>query len=573
MKRWLRALFEGRPTWMNALMVFCGFMAFVYVPWDFLIKPVAGDEEVWLGLRFTGWGAKLSEPFHWAIYAAGWYGFRNMKAWMWPWAAVYAGQVALGMLLWNFIYVGGFGGVVARPRFVRAVRGADVRALAGGRPVRRCARAAARALRRLGAGDGRVGGDRRGVRARVRARGPLGGADGAPRDRLRELAAELEKTYHVATRVVAADLADAAGPERVADAVADLEIAVLVNNAGFGASGRFEKLAGRAPARDGAAQLRGAGAARRSRLLPGMRARGRGAVVITGSVAGRQGLPLHGVYSATRPSTCCSANRSGRRARGPGHRRARARAGLDGDRVPAGGGRDAAPGRIGGGGGGGRARRARPTPHRGLGLVQLAARERRAAPRAAPPRHQRRRRADGRADAGAPPLTPPARKRKAAGRPARPQSGRAARRSRAKLQQNWLVKSDPETYGWDELVKDGGTRWDGVRNAEARNSLAAMRPGDLALFYHSGADKAVVGIAKVESAAYPEPGCRRSALARRRSRAARRSSRARSRSRRSRRERSLAKLKLVTHSRLSVMPIDAPAFERILALARSQPKR
>ena len=112
MRDWLRVLFDGRPWWMNVLMVFCGYMAFVYVPWDLLIKPVAGDEEVWFGIRFHGWGAKLTEPLHWAIYAAGWYGFRNMKGWMWPWAAVYAGQVALGMLLWNFIYVGGLGGAL-----------------------------------------------------------------------------------------------------------------------------------------------------------------------------------------------------------------------------------------------------------------------------------------------------------------------------------------------------------------------------------------------------------------------------------------------------------------------------
>ena len=70
----------------------------------------------------------------------------------------------------------------------------------------------------------------------------------------------------------------------------------------------------------------------------------------------------------------------------------------------------------------------------------------------------------------------------------------------------WLVKSDPDTYGWDELVKEGVTRWDGVRNAQARSSLAAMRPGERVLFYHSGADKAVVGLARVTKAAYPEPG-------------------------------------------------------------------
>ena len=83
----------------------------------------------------------------------------------------------------------------------------------------------------------------------------------------------------------------------------------------------------------------------------------------------------------------------------------------------------------------------------------------------------------------------------------------------------WLVKSDPDTYGWDDLVKDGDTRWDGVRNAEARNHLAAMRAGERVLFYHSGADKAVVGIARVTQGRLPGARRRRSALARRRSRA------------------------------------------------------
>jgi predicted RNA-binding protein with PUA-like domain len=134
------------------------------------------------------------------------------------------------------------------------------------------------------------------------------------------------------------------------------------------------------------------------------------------------------------------------------------------------------------------------------------------------------------------------------------------------------VKSDPDTYGWDDFVKDGGTRWDGVRNAEARLALAAMQPGDLALFYHSGADKAVVGLATVKSAAYPEPGSEdprwlavdlapQASLARPVALAEIKA------------QRSLANLKLVTHSRLSVMPVAAPAFERILALSRSTPKR
>ena len=68
----------------------------------------------------------------------------------------------------------------------------------------------------------------------------------------------------------------------------------------------------------------------------------------------------------------------------------------------------------------------------------------------------------------------------------------------------WLAKSDPETYGWTDLLKDGKTSWDGVRNFKARNYLRGMKPGDLVLFYHSGAEKSVVGAMKVLSAAYPD---------------------------------------------------------------------
>lgn len=61
----------------------------------------------------------------------------------------------------------------------------------------------------------------------------------------------------------------------------------------------------------------------------------------------------------------------------------------------------------------------------------------------------------------------------------------------------WLLKSEPESYGWADLVRDGGTEWDGVRNAAAAGHLRAMRAGDLALIYHSGADKAAVGVARI----------------------------------------------------------------------------
>ncbi|ARS37612.1 EVE domain-containing protein [Pontibacter actiniarum] len=71
--------------------------------------------------------------------------------------------------------------------------------------------------------------------------------------------------------------------------------------------------------------------------------------------------------------------------------------------------------------------------------------------------------------------------------------------------QHWLVKSEPEAYSWARLVKEGRTMWDGVRNYQARNNMQQMQPGDLVLFYHSVSEKAIVGIAKVDKAAYPDP--------------------------------------------------------------------
>ena len=70
---------------------------------------------------------------------------------------------------------------------------------------------------------------------------------------------------------------------------------------------------------------------------------------------------------------------------------------------------------------------------------------------------------------------------------------------------HWLVKSEPEAYSWAMFVKDGRTAWTGVRNYTARNNLRAMRKADLVAFYHSVTDKQVVGIAKVEKEAYPDP--------------------------------------------------------------------
>ena len=70
---------------------------------------------------------------------------------------------------------------------------------------------------------------------------------------------------------------------------------------------------------------------------------------------------------------------------------------------------------------------------------------------------------------------------------------------------NWLVKEEPTHYGWDAFVKDEKAAWSGVRNALAQRHLRAMKKGDRVFYYHTGDEKAVVGIAKALSAAYPDP--------------------------------------------------------------------
>jgi predicted RNA-binding protein with PUA-like domain len=69
----------------------------------------------------------------------------------------------------------------------------------------------------------------------------------------------------------------------------------------------------------------------------------------------------------------------------------------------------------------------------------------------------------------------------------------------------WMVKQEPETYSWTDFVGDGRTDWTGVRNYQARNNLREMKTGDRVLFYHSGKEKAVVGLAEVVKSAYADP--------------------------------------------------------------------
>ena len=110
-----------RPWWMNFLFVFCVYMAFVYMPFDMFLKPVAQDQEVWFGILLTGWSAKATEPLHWAIYIAGGYGFWKMRRWMWPWSGVYVFQIAISMLVWNVLRGAHVTGVITFAVFVAIV--------------------------------------------------------------------------------------------------------------------------------------------------------------------------------------------------------------------------------------------------------------------------------------------------------------------------------------------------------------------------------------------------------------------------------------------------------------------
>jgi predicted RNA-binding protein with PUA-like domain len=137
---------------------------------------------------------------------------------------------------------------------------------------------------------------------------------------------------------------------------------------------------------------------------------------------------------------------------------------------------------------------------------------------------------------------------------------------------HWLVKTEPSTYSWDDLLRDGSTRWDGVRNALARNHLGAMKKGDHVLVYHSGDDKAAIGIAKVERVAYPDPTAddpRWLAV----DLAALRPLAEPVTLATVKKDPKLKEMALVRQSRLSVMPVADAAFSHILALANTKAPR
>jgi predicted RNA-binding protein with PUA-like domain len=138
--------------------------------------------------------------------------------------------------------------------------------------------------------------------------------------------------------------------------------------------------------------------------------------------------------------------------------------------------------------------------------------------------------------------------------------------------QYWLLKTEPETYSFSDLLREKKTPWSGVRNYQARNFLRQVKKGDLALIYHSGKDKAVVGVAKVIKGSYPEVDREEKGdwvqvdlepskplpspvkLAQIKS------------------ERRLTGLLLIRHTRLSVMPVSETEFKTILMLGAASTK-
>ncbi len=134
----------------------------------------------------------------------------------------------------------------------------------------------------------------------------------------------------------------------------------------------------------------------------------------------------------------------------------------------------------------------------------------------------------------------------------------------------WLMKSEPETYAWDELVSEGRDYWDGVRNHQAANNMKAMKVGDRAFFYHSGKTREIVGVVEIVKEYYPDhtdPSGRfgmvdvaaAGPLATPVSLAAIKA------------DARLAELALVRHSRLSVMPVSAAHWRILCAMGGIAP--
>lgn len=129
----------------------------------------------------------------------------------------------------------------------------------------------------------------------------------------------------------------------------------------------------------------------------------------------------------------------------------------------------------------------------------------------------------------------------------------------------WLMKSEPGTYSWNDLVRDKKTEWDGVRNPTARLHLKAMREGEECFFYHSGDERQVVGIMRVTREARPDP---RDPAWVSVEVAAVRAVEPPVTLKQIKAEPSLARMELIRQSRLSVSPVRDEEWAKILEMAR-----
>lgn len=139
--------------------------------------------------------------------------------------------------------------------------------------------------------------------------------------------------------------------------------------------------------------------------------------------------------------------------------------------------------------------------------------------------------------------------------------------------QHWLIKSEPSEYAYAQLERDGRTAWTGIRSFEARKHLRSMRPGDLALYYHTGSEKAVVGLATVARAAFPDPTAPRGEEWDAVEIAPKQPLSAPVPLGAMKADRALKGLPLLTRGRLSVMPVSPEHFRHILAQAKGGTRR
>jgi predicted RNA-binding protein with PUA-like domain len=132
----------------------------------------------------------------------------------------------------------------------------------------------------------------------------------------------------------------------------------------------------------------------------------------------------------------------------------------------------------------------------------------------------------------------------------------------------WLMKSEPESYGWDKLMEDGGTVWDGVRNHRAKLNLKAMKVGDQAFFYHSVTGKEIVGVVEIARAGMKDPKDETGTWAAVEIKPVRKLDRPVALAE-IKAEPALKDIELIRQSRLSVAEIRPEEWEKILSMAKA----